>query len=152
MAILTYRSTLMLIVTMLCGCSYERTIRYTLEPPEKRLILEATGYAVVDSQPGITYEDRLLLAIAASRQDAYRQLAEQLYGKKLSANSITDKSVLTQDFVQSHVQGVIKGAELVESAVDGKLHVTKMKLDTANLITLPQVESMPVGVKSKWWY
>ncbi|WP_240224900.1 LPP20 family lipoprotein [Rheinheimera hassiensis] len=151
MAILNLRLLLVVALALLSGCSYERTIRYTLEPPEQRLILEATGYAVVESQPGVSYEDKLLVAMAASRQDAYRQLAEQLYGKRLTASSSAEQSVLLEDTVQSQVQGVIKGAELVEATVDGKLYVTRLKLDTANLITLPQASLTPASPRQKWW-
>jgi hypothetical protein len=65
MAVLNLRLLLAAALVLLSGCSYERIIRYTLEPPEQRLILEATGYAVVESQPGVSYEDKLLLAMAA---------------------------------------------------------------------------------------
>ncbi|MCS4309595.1 hypothetical protein M2404_003972 [Rheinheimera pacifica] len=151
MAILSRCLLLALALTLLSACSYERTIRYTLEPPKQTLILEATGYAVVESQPGNSYEDKLLLAMAASRQDAYRQLAEQLYGKKLTASSNAEQSVLLEDTVQSQVQGVIRGAELVDAAIDGKLFVTRLKLDTANLITLPHAGLAPAGSRQKWW-
>lgn len=152
MASVSYYCVLLTMAVLLGGCSYERTIRYQLEAPAQSQVLEATGYAVVASQPGASYEDKLLLAMAASRQDAYRRLAEQLYGKKLSASSGADQAVLTGDKVQSQVQGVIKGAELVTEAVEGNFYVTRLKLDTANLLTLPQAELTPVSSRLKWWY
>ncbi|MGP9802651.1 LPP20 family lipoprotein [Rheinheimera sp. NSM] len=152
MASVSSHVVLLSVAVLLGGCSYERTIRYQLEAPAQSRVLEATGYAVVASQPGVSYEDKLLLAMAASRQDAYRRLAEQLYGKKLSASSSADQAVLTGDKVQSQVQGVIKGAELVTEAVEGNFYVTRLKLDTANLLTLPQAELTPVSSRLKWWY
>lgn len=116
------------------------------------MVLHATGYAVVESQPGANYEDKLLLAMAASRQEAYRRLAEQLYGQKLHASSGTDQAVLTEDVVQSQVQGVIKGAELVEETVQGKLYVTRLRLDTANLLTMPAADLTPVSQRTRWWF
>ncbi|MDP2717072.1 LPP20 family lipoprotein [Rheinheimera sp.] len=152
MATVSNYCALFTVVVLLSGCSYERTIRYQLEAPVQSMVLEATGYAVVASQPGSSYEDKLLQAMAASRQDAYRRLAEQLYGKKLSASSSADQTVLTADKVQSQVQGVIKGAELVTEAIEGNFYVTRLKLDTANLLTLPQAELTPVSSRLKWWY
>jgi hypothetical protein len=152
MAIVNLHYAFAIAVVLLSGCSYERTIRYQLEAPAQSLVLEATGYAVVASQPGSSYEDKLLQAMAASRQDAYRRLAEQLYGKKLTASSSADQAVLTADKVQSQVQGVIKGAELVTEAIEGHFYVTRLKLDTANLVTLLQAELTPLSSRVKWWY
>ena len=153
MAILTIRLlTVLLTAALAGGCAFERTIRYQLEAPETSIVLHATGYAVVASQPGQHYEDKLLLAMAASRQEAYRRLAEQLYGQKLHASSGTEQSVLTEDNIQSQVQGVIKGAELVEESLQGKLYVTRLRLDTANLLTMPVADTKPVSSRTKWWF
>ena len=152
MAVLTFRLLMATLFMSLAGCAYERTIRYQLEAPESSVVLFATGYAVVASQPGENYEDKLLMAMTASRQEAYRRLAEQLYGQKLYANSGSEQSVLTEDSIQSQVQGVIKGAELVEESLQGKLYVTRLKLDTANLLTMPVAEIKPVSSNTKWWF
>ncbi|HBN90470.1 LPP20 family lipoprotein [Rheinheimera aquimaris] len=152
MAVLKLHLQVVLLSVLLSGCAFERTIRYQLEAPEASVILHATGYAVVASQPGEHYEDKLLLAMAASRQQAYRRLAEQLYGQKLHASSGTEQSVLTEDNVKSQVQGVIKGAELVEESLQGKLYVTRLRLDTANLLTMPVADIKPVSSRAKWWF
>ena len=72
MAILSRCLLLALALTLLSACSYERTIRYTLEPPEQTLILEATGYAVVESQPGNSYEDKLMVVRYVTEQEQNR--------------------------------------------------------------------------------
>lgn len=152
MAVLKRQVLIALLSVLLSSCAFERTIRYQLEAPEASVVLNATGYAVVASQPGEHYEDKLLLAMAASRQEAYRRLAEQLYGQKLHASSGTEQSVLTEDNIKSQVQGVIKGAELVEESLQGKLYVTRLRLDTANLLTMPVADIKPVSSRTKWWF
>ena len=60
--------------------------------------------------------------------------------------------MLTEDNIQSQVQGVIKGAELVEESLQGKLYVTRLRLDTANLLTMPVADIKPVSSRTKWWF
>ena len=52
---------------------------------EKRETLVATGYAVVSIQNHKNPAQQRLLAIRASKLDAYRSLTEQVYGQQLDA-------------------------------------------------------------------
>ena len=62
---------------------------------EKRETLVATGYAVISIQNHRNPSQHRLLAIRASKLDAYRALTEQVYGQQLDANTtIADMTVI----------------------------------------------------------
>jgi len=74
--------------------------------------ITATGYAVIELQPSDLPAQRRLLAIRASKLDAYRALAEQVYGQYVDSSTSVGDLVLLNDSFRSRVQGVIYGAEL----------------------------------------
>lgn len=74
--------------------------------------ITATGYAVIELQASEFPEQRRLLAIRASKLDAYRSLAEQVYGQFIDSDTSVRDLVLSNDTFRAHVQGVIYGAEL----------------------------------------
>ncbi|WP_115717924.1 LPP20 family lipoprotein [Gallaecimonas mangrovi] len=143
---------IMLILSVLAGCSSEQLIRYQLKTPEKTHLLKATGYAPIDSQVGPTYEEKLIQAQQASRLDAYRRLAEQLYGQQIRSQSKVNGSTVNRQVLESKVQGVVRGATLVANYIEGKFYTTKLELNTADLTTLGTVESEEVDSETKWWY
>jgi len=74
--------------------------------------ITATGYSVIELQPSDLPAQRRLLAIRASKLDAYRALAEQVYGQYVDSSTSVGDLVLLNDSFRSRVQGVIYGAEL----------------------------------------
>ena len=74
--------------------------------------ITATGYSVIELQPSDLPGQRRLLAIRASKLDAYRALAEQVYGQYVDSSTSVGDLVLLNDSFRSRVQGVIYGAEL----------------------------------------
>ena len=50
-------------------------------------ILVAVGYASVSEQTGRTTEEKRVRAMRASKIDAYRELAEQVYGMRVSGRA-----------------------------------------------------------------
>ena len=79
---------------------------------EQNRRITATGYAVIDIQPSEDPAQRRLLAIRASKLDAYRALAEQVYGQYLDANTTVSDLMIVNDSFRTRVEGVIYGAEL----------------------------------------
>ena len=73
--------------------------------------LTATGYADIDAQSGNPSQQRIL-AIRASKIDAYRSLSEQIYGLYIDASTTVGDLVVQNDVIQSRVEGVIYGAEI----------------------------------------
>ena len=97
---------------------------------EKRETLIATGYAVIPIQNHKLPAQQRLLAIRASKLDAYRSLAEQVYGQYLDASTtVADMTVLSDNF-RAKVEGVIYGAVLVSITPVGEdTYETTLSLD-----------------------
>jgi hypothetical protein len=97
---------------------------------EKRETITATGYAVVAVQNHKNPAQQRLMAIRASKLDAYRNLTEQVYGQQLDATSTVADMVVTNDTFRAKVEGVIYGARLVSITPVGEdTYETTLSLD-----------------------
>lgn len=97
---------------------------------ERRETLTGTGYAVISVQNHRTAAQQRLMAIRASRLDAYRSLAEQVYGQYLDANTTVADMIVMSDTFRSRVEGVIYGAVLVSiTPVGDDTYETTLSLD-----------------------
>ena len=76
-------------------------------------MIEATGYSVIQSHSGSEPQQRLM-AIKAARLDAFRQLAEVVYGTYIDSNTTISDLTIQDDVYRARVEGVIYGAELVK--------------------------------------
>ncbi|MFY8178935.1 MAG: LPP20 family lipoprotein, partial [Limnohabitans sp.] len=71
-----------------------------------------------------------LLAIRASKLDAYRALTEQVYGQQLDASTTVADMTVMSDTFRARVEGVIYGAVLVSiTPVGDDTYETTMSLD-----------------------
>jgi hypothetical protein len=97
---------------------------------EKRETLVATGYAVVSVQNHKNPAQQRLLAIRASKLDAYRSLTEQVYGQQLDATTTVADMTVMSDTFRAKVEGVIYGAVLVSiTPVGDDTYETTLSLD-----------------------
>jgi hypothetical protein len=78
---------------------------------ERRDNIVATGYAVIAVQNHKSPPQQRLLAIRA-KIDAYRGLAEQVYGIYLDANTTVAEMTVLSDTFRTKVEGVVYGARL----------------------------------------
>ena len=120
----------LLILTVLLVSSCSSTTEDLTGALAERMQLEsgrltATGYADIDAQSGNPSQQRIL-AIRASKIDAYRSLSEQIYGLYIDASTTVGDLVVQNDVVQSRVEGVIYGAEIesVKPISDNAYEVT----------------------------
>lgn len=101
------------LVTVLASCtsldSSPGSVLSAVQGAEK---VTVTGYAVIALQPSEDPAQRRLLAIRASKLDAYRALAEHVYGQLVDSQTTIGDLVIGNDFLSSKVQGVIYGAQL----------------------------------------
>jgi hypothetical protein len=97
---------------------------------EKRETLVATGYAVISIQNHRNPAQQRLLAIRASKLDAYRALTEQVYGQQLDASTTVADMTVMSDTFRARVEGVIFGAVLVSiTPVGDDTYETTLSLD-----------------------
>jgi hypothetical protein len=127
-------------ITVLTGCksislsmptsASKETTAMTSPLVEKRETITATGYAVVTTQNHKNPAQQRLMAIRASKLDAYRNLTEQVYGQQLDASSTVADMVVTNDTFRTKVEGVIYGARLVSITPVGEdTYETTLSLD-----------------------
>lgn len=99
---------------------------------EKRETFVATGYAVISVQNHKNPAQQRLLAIRASKLDAYRSLTEQVYGQQLDATTTVADMTVMNDTFRTRVEGVIYGAQLVSITPVGEdTYETTLSLDRA---------------------
>ena len=131
-------SCLALVMLALTGCesislsmpAQTKTSNLTAALVEKRETITATGYAVVSVQSHRNQAQQRLMAIRASKLDAYRSLTEQVYGQQLDASATVADMVLTSDTFRTRVEGVIYGAKLVSITPVGEdTYETTLSLD-----------------------
>ncbi|WP_394252517.1 flagellar assembly lipoprotein FlgP [Vibrio profundi] len=91
--------------------------------------LVAVGYASISEQAGRNDEEKRIRAMRASKIDAYRELAEQVYGMRVSGRAALEDQRLGTELTSGAVDGVIRGAEVVRSYPVGDSYVTELQLD-----------------------
>ena len=143
------RLTALALITLVAGCTVSMTppgqtsATYPVNPKvetitetkavpviERRSAIRATGYAVISIQASDVDAQQRLLAIRASKLDAYRGLTEQVYGQYLdSTTTVADMAVMSDTF-RTQVEGVIYGARVVSIApVGDDTYETTLSLD-----------------------
>lgn len=91
--------------------------------------LTAVGYANISEQRGRDEAEKQVRAMRASKIDAYRELAEQVYGMRISGRAELQDQRLGTELTAGAVDGVIRGAEVVRSYKVGDSYVTELRLD-----------------------
>ncbi|KAA8668226.1 flagellar assembly lipoprotein FlgP [Vibrio gigantis] len=110
--------------------------------------LVAVGYASISEQKGRNDEERRIRAMRASKIDAYRELAEQVYGMRVSGRAELEDQRLGTERTSGAVDGVIRGAEVVRSYPVGDSYVTELQLDIRKMEKLRDYgEVQPVPEK-----
>ena len=131
---------LVLGITVLTGCKSinlsmptsapKETTAMTSPLVEKRETITATGYAVVTTQNHKNPAQQRLMAIRASKLDAYRNLTEQVFGQQVDASSTVADMVVLNDTFRTKVEGIIYGAQLVSITPVGEdTYETTLSLD-----------------------
>jgi hypothetical protein len=109
-------------------------------------VLTAVGYASVSEQRGANEEEKRIRAMRASKIDAYRELAEQIYGMRVSGRADLRDQKLGTELTSGAVDGVIRGAEVVRSYPVGDSYVTELELDVTKMDRLKdygEVQQVP---------
>ena len=100
-----------LVLFLLVSCVINEISVPTQAFMSERLV--GVGYAVINAQPGSTPEEKRLMAIKASKLEAYKSLAEQIYGQYLESRGTLNNLSLGEEQLVSRVEGLIVGARVV---------------------------------------
>lgn len=102
--------------------------------PVAPMILRVVGYGATNTKAkNQTKTQRRLMAIRASRLDAYRAMAERVYGTKITGSSTVRDLVVQNDSFRTYVDTFIHGSRVVSTDVlaDGSVEtVLEMVIDT----------------------
>lgn len=83
-------------------------------PPMDPMVLRVTGYGAINpTARGLTEVQKRLMAMRSSKLDAYRTLAERVYGTQIIGNSTVENLVVQNDQFRSFVDAHILGARVV---------------------------------------
>jgi len=103
------KSLISLAILMVAGCTYNGVQM----PPASSQPIYGIGYAVISSQKGDSAEEKRLMAVKASKLEAYKSLVEQLYGQYIEVQAGMTNSVVDEEVFRSRVEGLISGATVV---------------------------------------
>ncbi len=116
-------STSRLLVLLTCmtlgGCEASSGWRWTEpeEPPvvveQPPVVLRVTGYGAYDLEAAKKSGQVRLDAVRVSRLDAYRALAERVYGTRVVSTTEIDRLKIKQDRLVASVDSSIRGAQVV---------------------------------------
>ena len=119
---------------MLSSTSFTRDLAYFVlgvHRPDEFPILHATGYASISRQAGRTQSEREIMAMRASKVEAYRELTEQVNGLYLKADTSLDGTTRqSHDSVKTQVEGYEHGARVIRQYPLGDTYATELELDT----------------------
>ncbi|MEX1221152.1 MAG: LPP20 family lipoprotein [Idiomarina sp.] len=140
---------------VLSGCSLvydQQYVEWETKTPDQFPVLTAVGYAPLQKQQNMDAAGKKLAAMRASKLDAYRELAEQVYGQRISGSTAVADWMVQDDRYQASVDGVIRGAEVVRSYAAGDYYVTELKLDFQQVHRLYTSVSRPQELKRVVYY
>lgn len=80
--------------------------------PKERVRVAAIGYGTESLYEAYTPGQRRLMAIRASKLDAYRSLAEQLNGIEIEGNTTVGAMAVKSDSFRARINAVVKGARV----------------------------------------
>ena len=88
--------------------------------------LRAVGYGAPGAYTQYTHGQQKLMAMRAAQVDAYRNLAEQVYGFRVWGSTAVSAFATQSDVIRSYVDAYIRGARVVNmtSIADGNFEAT----------------------------
>ena len=139
-----------LLLALLAGCgtnfltstTISKNLYYTdtgVNEPEDFPVLRATGYAVISRQKGPSETEKEIQALRASKIEAYRELAEQLYGLRIKGSTVLVDTRETRDGVTTEIDAIVQGARVIRQYPLKDTYVTELELDSQIVYNLYQM-------------
>lgn len=100
--------------------------------PVAPMVLRVVGYGAVDVESKKPEVQKRLMAIRASKMDAFRAMAERVYGTSVQGSTTVRDMVVQNDRFRSYVETYMHGARVVSTDVmpDGSVEtVLEMIID-----------------------
>lgn len=118
-------------LTLLSGCAAQSPLQPQCCASPAPLVaasntLSATGYGSPATYGQYTPGQQKLMAIRAATVDAYRVLAERVYGFRVAGSTSVSAFATQSDTIRSHVDAFIRGARIVNTSTiaEGNVEVT----------------------------
>ncbi|MFT6269905.1 MAG: hypothetical protein ACJAVV_002732 [Alphaproteobacteria bacterium] len=136
-----------------CDSLITKHVEWETIEPENYPVLNAVGYAPINAQIGLDPSSKRLMAIKASKLDAYRELAEQVYGQKVDGEQELSNLILTNNNLKSSVEGVIRGARVVKTyPVGDDTYATELELDMQTVHNIYLSTAQPKRIRKISYY
>lgn len=143
-----------LMVLALSGCSsiVDKHVEWEMVEPDTFPIIKAVGYAPISLQKGQTDSQKMILAIRSSKLDAYRELAEQVYGHNIQGATSVQGMIANNDNLKTKVNGLIRGAKVIKNYALGDIYTTELELDMKVVYSLYKVQNRQRRLKTVRYY
>lgn len=135
-----------------CSSFLDKHVVWEYEKPEHFPVLRSIGYAPISAQPGENEQIKNIMAMRASKLDAYRELAEQVYGHQVQGQTSMKNLISSDDKTRSRVEGVIRGAKVIKAYAVGDTYATELELDMSLVYNLYRIETRPRKIKKVEYY
>ncbi len=104
----------LLVLVLVAGCN---SVNNAQNQPSDRqydpIVIRVSGYGTYEDPKHASFQRTRLLAMRASKLDAYRALAERIYGTVIYGSSSVEALVLQHDEFKTMVDSVIRGARVL---------------------------------------
>lgn len=141
------------LVSVSCSGLLTKQVEWETIEPAEYPVIKAVGYAPISAQKGQSEASKMLMALKASKLDAYRELAEQVFGQKVDGEQSLANLVMDDARLNSSVQGVIRGAKVTKSyAVGNDTYATELELDLKLVHDIYLSTAKPQRVKKVRYY
>jgi hypothetical protein len=117
--------------------------------PIAAMVLRVVGYGAMVKQKSLTESQSRLMAIRASKLDAYRSMVERVYGTALQGSTTVRDLAVQNDRFRTYVDTFIHGARVISSDVmsDGTVEtVLEMVIDQGFRNCLQTMDSQRYNV------
>lgn len=119
----------LLAASLLSACSNSNNEAPVKVEQNYQYSFTSVGYAPIDAQPGDSFDLKMLSAIKASKLEAYKEMAEQIYGVLISSDESVKSAILINDKIEAKVSGLVRGARVLKSYHEGDVYITELELD-----------------------
>ncbi|SFF99873.1 LPP20 family lipoprotein [Neptunomonas qingdaonensis] len=107
---------------------------FVKQPAPDPIWVQATGYAPISLQPGETRQQKVVMAMRASKLRAYQELVGVVHGQYIYGTTTVEDMVMQRDSFKAAVAGFVRGARVVKSyPVQDDTYATILEVDMAQL-------------------